>query len=178
MPNDDLQFCQKLRERLRRQYFNIENVLLPEEMLAPSPEYEALMERAASLADRYGCDSFVFRQYLTEVADDLRDFPRQLRSTKKQLSVLSQLIAKMQEPPDKSAIPKDAELLTVAQTATLINMGESTVRERDRKGLIPRPVKVKGTILWSKRELRNWIDADCPARGEWEMRKEDTNAKV
>jgi predicted DNA-binding transcriptional regulator AlpA len=36
---------------------------------------------------------------------------------------------------------------------------------------IPAPVKLVGRTLWRVQELRDWIEAGCPARKTWEALK-------
>jgi len=89
-----------------------------------------------------------------------------------QLQDLMRAIAAIGIPPDPSAIPEDAELLTARQVARMLTWGESTVRQRDREGRIPAPIRFNGTVQWARGELMAWINAGCPHREKWEMLKQ------
>lgn len=38
-------------------------------------------------------------------------------------------------------------------------------------GRVPAPLKLGGRTLWRVEELREWVEADCPPRAEWEGRR-------
>jgi len=86
---------------------------------------------------------------------------------KKRIETIPKIIHAIEKPPDNSIIPDDAELLTVPQVARLLGWGESVVRERDKKGLLPLPVRIGGTIQWRRKEIVEWIAAGCPPRAKW-----------
>ncbi len=81
-------------------------------------------------------------------------------------------VAGTEKPTDRSRIPEGVELLNVAQIAHLLGWGKSVVRQRDKKGLLPKPVRIGGSLQWSRKELRDWMDAGCPPRSKWEMCKQ------
>ncbi len=47
-------------------------------------------------------------------------------------------------------------------------VGVSTWDKWTAAGLTPAPIKLGGAVLWSRRELKLWIDFGCPPRDEWE----------
>jgi predicted DNA-binding transcriptional regulator AlpA len=72
--------------------------------------------------------------------------------------------------------PKEQpELLTVAALAEVLSLGESTIRAHDKRGLIPAPRRIGGSLLWSRREIGAWINAGCLARQRWETMKGNWN---
>ena len=79
--------------------------------------------------------------------------------------------AYLKEKVDRSIIPDDVELLTIPQMARLLGWGESVVRQRDKQGLLPAPLRFGGTIQWRRREIIDWISAGCPTRQKWESLK-------
>ncbi|MHC4539735.1 MAG: helix-turn-helix transcriptional regulator [Planctomycetota bacterium] len=101
-------------------------------------------------------------------------------SLKEQLKLLQEIIpaviTEIEKSPDRSLIPEGAELLTVPQVARLTGWGESVVRQRDRKGLLPAPLRFGGTIQWSRKELLAWIGAGGPPRQKWELIKQRKEA--
>jgi excisionase family DNA binding protein len=57
-------------------------------------------------------------------------------------------------------------LLTVADVAQMLNLGERTIwRLRDR-GAMPAPVRlggaIRGAIRWNRQTLAEWIEMGCP----------------
>ncbi len=145
-----------------------ESELLPDQNPDAPPTTSPEAERAARLAESVGLDGNTFRALLPEgeewtVAGARRDL-------KKQIRLLPEVIANL-ENPGPALIPEQAELLGVREVATMLNIGESTVRANDRKGLLPAPVRIGGTLMWPRKELQDWIKADCPPRERWAARK-------
>jgi len=99
-----------------------------------------------------------------------------IESLKEQLKQLQQsihqVIAEIDKAPDRSMIPEGTELLSVAQVALLLGWSECMVRQRDKLGLLPKPIRIGGTIQWRRKELLAWIDAGCPPRKKWEQLKQ------
>jgi predicted DNA-binding transcriptional regulator AlpA len=62
-------------------------------------------------------------------------------------------------------------LVTARQAAALCNKSLRSWRSWDASGLIPRPVRIGRSKLWSRDELIQWIAARCPCRAEWEARR-------
>jgi hypothetical protein len=63
-------------------------------------------------------------------------------------------------------------LLRARAAAAWADVSLRTWRSWDAGGLIPRPVRIGGCVLWSLAELRAWRDAGCPDRRTWEARAE------
>lgn len=63
-----------------------------------------------------------------------------------------------------------ALLLTAKQAAAICGKSLRTWRTWDSAGRIPRPVRIGRSTLWRSDELRGWVAAGCPRRGEWEGR--------
>jgi predicted DNA-binding transcriptional regulator AlpA len=62
-------------------------------------------------------------------------------------------------------------LLTARQAATTCGKSLRTWRTWDAAGWIPRPVRIGRSTLWRADELREWVEAGCPRRAEWEARQ-------
>lgn len=60
------------------------------------------------------------------------------------------------------------ELLRDTQAAAMLGISRSKIWELNSSGKLPRPVKLGHAVRWRRRELQNWIDADCPSRQQWE----------
>jgi len=176
-PQDDIKF---LREYLRRlqEWYQDSSELLPEE-LPPTPkriiEWDNEAERVARLADANGFDGAMFRDYLLDAPDEDPLSVVAMRRIRKKVELIPRIIAKLEQAKcadSRSSIPSEAKLLTVAQAAKMLSCGQSVLRDRDRKGLVPRPIRVGGSIRWNADELQAWIKHNCPARAEWERNRE------
>src|SRR5215471_6332831 len=66
--------------------------------------------------------------------------------------------------------PTDLLLVTAKQAATMCGKSLRTWRTWDAAGWIPRPVRIGRSTLWRADELREWVEAGCPRRAEWEAR--------
>jgi len=64
-----------------------------------------------------------------------------------------------------------ALLVTAKQAAKLCSKSLRTWRTWDSAGLIPRPVRIGRSTLWSVSDLTAWVAAGCPRRTEWEARR-------
>jgi excisionase family DNA binding protein len=54
------------------------------------------------------------------------------------------------------------ELLTTAQAARLLGIGERTLWRHSRSGAAPAPVTIGGSVRYRRAELLAWVDAGCP----------------
>jgi predicted DNA-binding transcriptional regulator AlpA len=59
-------------------------------------------------------------------------------------------------------------LLRRVVAARFCGVGASTWDRLTAAGLTPAPIRLGGSVGWSRRELALWIDHGCPARAEWE----------
>jgi predicted DNA-binding transcriptional regulator AlpA len=71
-----------------------------------------------------------------------------------------------QEQPDLTPL-----LVSAKKAAAMCGKSLRTWRTWDAAGWIPRPVRIGRSTLWRADELRDWVDAGCPRRAEWEARK-------
>jgi predicted DNA-binding transcriptional regulator AlpA len=55
--------------------------------------------------------------------------------------------------------------------SVLLDVGRRTVTRMNAAGLLPRPVRVSGSVRWRLDEIRAWVAAGCPTRKEWERGK-------
>lgn len=98
--------------------------------------------------------------------ESLREQLKQLQQT------IPKIIAAIDKPPERSLIPEGAELLTIPQVARMLGWGESVLRQRDKQGLLPAPLRFGGTIQWNRQELKVWMEQRCPPRQKWELLKQ------
>jgi predicted DNA-binding transcriptional regulator AlpA len=63
-------------------------------------------------------------------------------------------------------------LVTAENAARLCAISRPSWDRYVSSGKTPAPRRIGGRPLWSVEELRSWIDSGCPARREWEARRE------
>lgn len=89
-------------------------------------------------------------------------------------------MATMWRPPGPDAIDQASHsvdqdqralLLTAKQSAAICGKSLRTWRSWDAAGWIPRPIRIGRSTLWRADELRDWVNAGCPRRAEWEARQ-------
>ncbi len=59
------------------------------------------------------------------------------------------------------------ELLTTAQAAELLNLGERSLWRYSHSGVAPKPVKIGGAVRFRRSTLIAWLDAGCPRIQDW-----------
>jgi len=170
---ENVEFLENYAKKLLRQQQILPELApweihLSNEPQTPSPE----AEQVARFADDFGFDGSLFRN--SSLFDD--DYQLWMKwaskNIQKQIETIPRIIAEMEKPIDRSTISDGAELLTVHQVARMLNCAESMVRERDKKGMLPVPIRIGGSKQWRKKELLDWIGAGCPARQKWESLKQ------
>ncbi len=63
-------------------------------------------------------------------------------------------------------------LLSASEAAALLGIGRSLFYSLHSEGKIPAPRRLGGRVLWSKQELEQWINNNCPNRQKWESIKD------
>lgn len=106
------------------------------------------------------------KQKLMSDGERLESLPNRIRAFQKHIT--TKLRAAEEH---LKRLPHDLQLLSVKQLALVLGWSEHSVRERDKQGLLPQPLRFKGTIQWSRQEIGNWIKAGCPDRQTWEEMK-------
>lgn len=90
-------------------------------------------------------------------------------------------VVRMVPPPavDVSAPPTIvAELLTTAEAAALLNVGERTLWRWSRSGQAPRPVKIGGVVRYRRGEYMAWIADGCPDCRQWTYSMQNASRAV
>ena len=54
------------------------------------------------------------------------------------------------------------ELLTTAEAARLVNVGERTLWRWSRAGIAPAPIHIGGAVRYRRTEYLEWIATGCP----------------
>ncbi len=73
--------------------------------------------------------------------------------------------------PTVATPPPTALLLTAMDAAALCRVSERTWRNWDASGHIPAPVRIGRSLFWRPKELADWVDAGCPDRHTWNVRR-------
>jgi predicted DNA-binding transcriptional regulator AlpA len=174
MINKDVEFLKAYLKKLQDDFQTLD-YLCPNDIVRHPKDYTPVTrpddERVARLADENGFNGNIFRNLL-KADDEPVNIEKMQRGIYKQIKIIPKIIAAIEKPADRSAIPTNAELLTIPQLAGKLQWGESVVRERDKKGLLPMPIRIGGTIQWRKQEIEEWLAAGCPARQKWEQQKQ------
>jgi len=59
-------------------------------------------------------------------------------------------------------------LLDADQAALLLNIGRSLFYSMHASGKLgPLPIRLGRRTLWRREELKRWVAAGCPPRGQW-----------
>jgi predicted DNA-binding transcriptional regulator AlpA len=74
-------------------------------------------------------------------------------------------------------VPQGTLLVTAKQAAVMCGRSLRTWRSWDAQGLVPRPVRIRHSVLWRAEELRLWVLAGCPRRQEWESQNRRDSAE-
>lgn len=62
-------------------------------------------------------------------------------------------------------------LIRARSAAAIFGISLRTWQMWNSAGRIPRPIRIGRSPMWRLDELREWVDAGCPQRREWESRK-------
>lgn len=58
-------------------------------------------------------------------------------------------------------------LLRRKDAAAFLGIGGSTLDRLNAAGLVPAPIKLAGSVCWSRDELAEFCRRGCPPRAEW-----------
>ena len=170
----DIEFLSNYLRELREEYEASEH-LVPDDLFFGSyseeeqAEYETTQERVARLADANGFDGTLFRDYLFPGPPPLS--VEAIRKLQRKIETVPRIIAKLEESNSvapRPAVSDETKLLSAKQVATMLGRGESTVRDLNQKGLLPKPTQLGGSIRWGVDEINAWVKHRCPPRAEWE----------
>ncbi len=62
--------------------------------------------------------------------------------------------------------------LPAADVAKLLGISQRHLHTLNASGRLPRPIRLGRSVRWRADELRDWLDAGCPARDRWEAMRE------
>lgn len=63
------------------------------------------------------------------------------------------------------------ELLTASDLAALLRVHRQTICHMHLAGELPTPRVIRRQQRWGREEIRQWWDAGCPGRAEWDERR-------
>lgn len=76
--------------------------------------------------------------------------------------------------PLRAVPPVDADSPLVADARGLERLGVAklrTIRRWDSAGLLPKPIRIGGRVVWRVDEIHAWLNAGAPCRETWERSK-------
>lgn len=131
------------------------------------------VEEIARIADEFGHDGSIFRE-LFQVDDPVSI--KEAKRLEKKIETILKIIAAIERPTDKSAITENAELVSIPQLSRILQIGQSEIRRKNNKGDIPASLPISKNLLWSRKKITDWINAGCPNRQQWEVKKQRKGA--
>jgi len=79
----------------------------------------------------------------------------------------------MDETMDRKEESPLQEMLAVSarQLAVMLGVSLRQVWRLNASGMLPRPIRLGGSVRWNRREILDWFKSGCPDRRTWEARK-------
>ena len=71
----------------------------------------------------------------------------------------------------KAEIEDRALVIGTRGVARMLGVSQRHVERLDASQLMPRPVWIGRAKRWKLRDIREWLDLDCPDRATWESRQ-------
>lgn len=68
-----------------------------------------------------------------------------------------------QKPPEDRGL-----LIDTNQVAHLLKVCQKTVWTMHTQGRMPQSIRIGSAVRWGYEEIRQWVEAGCPQRDEWE----------
>ena len=62
--------------------------------------------------------------------------------------------------------------LNAEEVAKLLSVSLRHIHALNASGRLPRPIRLGRSVRWRADELRDWLNAGCPARDRWEVMRE------
>jgi len=54
----------------------------------------------------------------------------------------------------------------------MLNVSLRQIWRLNSAGKLPRPIRLGGSVRWSRAEIQQWFEAGCPDRRSWEAMRE------
>ena len=67
--------------------------------------------------------------------------------------------------------PGELRLVDAKALAELLSTSVRTVWRLRAAGLLPRPVRIAGSVRWRRSDVELWLELECPNQSEFEIRK-------
>lgn len=61
--------------------------------------------------------------------------------------------------------------ISARELAEMLDISLRQVWRLNAAGKLPRPLRIGGSVRWSRQEIVEWFEAGCPDRRTWEARK-------
>lgn len=68
------------------------------------------------------------------------------------------------------------KLITIDQIAEMLSVSKRQAFKLREEGLMPEPIRIKGSIRWKLSVIQQWIDLGCPSEQDFQkLIKEEKN---
>jgi len=66
---------------------------------------------------------------------------------------------------------RDVLAVSARELAGLLRISLRQTWRLNSAGKLPKPIRLGGSVRWSRQEVAAWFEAGCPDRKTWESRK-------
>jgi predicted DNA-binding transcriptional regulator AlpA len=73
----------------------------------------------------------------------------------------------------RNATDSERLALPAADVAKLLGISQRHLHNLNATGRLPRPIRLGRSTRWRVDELRDWLNAGCPARDKWELLRQE-----
>ena len=61
--------------------------------------------------------------------------------------------------------------ISARELAQMLGVSLRQIWRLNASGKLPRPLRIGGSVRWSRQEIVEWFEAGCPDRRTWQARK-------
>jgi predicted DNA-binding transcriptional regulator AlpA len=72
----------------------------------------------------------------------------------------------------ENVIPSEIQLISCKTLAKLLALSTRQIQKLDKLKLLPKALRIAGSLRWSERTIQDWIKKGCPSRKVFEASKE------
>ncbi len=80
--------------------------------------------------------------------------------------------------PNSTTSPDRPILVDVTMLAQLLGRSPQSLSRDDKRGKLPRALKLGSSKRWDLAEIEQWVSAKCPPREVWESRSDKSAAST
>jgi prophage regulatory protein len=72
---------------------------------------------------------------------------------------------------NKARSVREALAVSARDLKEMLNVSLRQVWRLNAAGKLPKPIRIGGSVRWSRQEILDWFGQQCPDRRTWEARK-------